>query len=237
MTAQQIIDEIREELNTNPTKVTDAYLLKGLNLDYGETVMKILANRTDVNFNAKEVQADFYNTEGLVAGDVGFNGEYPFPCDLLKPQRIEISFDNTNWRKAETYDVTEGLNSEFNEAQINNEFSTYCPYVRFERNSFFIRPLLTSGATVKGGIHIWYEQRETALTISDTPSFIEMDYHRILALKGALRTARKFRNEYGGDFRGELKGEISQLMNSMLGYEKNRFKKNFRIKLSPVNYR
>lgn len=242
MIVSEIFEEIRDECNTNDVKVPDSYLLTGVNLDYGEIVMDIFRVKTDFNFQAEESYTDFLDSSALVAGDTGYNGEYPFPTDLLKPIRVEISYDGTNWRPAKFYDLadnwreseTAGADNVGSSVEYPN-YSETKPFVRFERDSFFVRPL-NEDATVTGGIHIWYEKRQDALTASDTPLF-EANYHRLLVLKGALRIMRKFKKDYKISDRNELRGEINDLRERMLQFYQTRFKKSFVIRPTLENMR
>lgn len=237
MIVSDLYTEIRTEANTNSTKVSDATLLVGMNLDYGELVMIALRSRGDFNFQINEATSDLISTSGLSAGSNGYNGEYAWPSDLVKPTRMEVSFDGTNFNKARIYDLTDELSrSEFTQADINNAFSQTEPYVRFERNSFFIRPLKATAGNITGGIHIWYEQRQTALTASDTP-VIEPNYHRLLVLMGVLRVMRKFRTEYTVNDRQEIKNEIAQLKADMANFYSRQIEEGINLQARYISYR
>lgn len=228
MLVSEIIEEIREELNSNATKFPDAYLLDGVNLDYAETVMDILRCKTDFNFQAEESYSDLVSTAGLTAGQNGYKGEYTFPTDLIRPIRVELSYDGVSWLPAEFYDVASAKKSEHDDEDIESgSWSQARPFVRFERDSFFVRPA-NDGTTVTAGIHIWYEKRQSDLTTSDTPLF-EANYHRLLALKGVLRGMKKFRKDYNLSDRNELRGEINRYTEKLTEFYKNRFKRSFRL--------
>lgn len=236
MLVSEIIDEIRDECNTNAVKVPNSYLLTGINMDYGETVMDILRVKSDFNFQGEESFTDLVSTTGLVAGENGYKGEFTFPSDLIRPIRVEISYDGTTYRPATFYDVADNKKSEHDNKDIEpGFFSESSPMVRFERDSFFVRPV-NNGTTVTAGIHIWYEKRQEALTASDTPLF-EANYHRILVLKGVLRVMKKFKKDYKISERNEVRGEINALNEKMLEFFKNRFKKQMQIRPAYTNMR
>lgn len=229
MTNSEIISEIRNELNTNSTRVTNQYLVDGINLDDGELVMMALNAAPDHNFKQAEAWTDLLATSGLSDGDLGYNGEYPFPTDLIKPLRAEISYDAVTWTEARVYDIASSpAASEHNETQIQDDFSESTPYIRFERDSYFIRPLYTSGSSVSGGIHIWYEKRQPTMLVgdiaSDTPS-IELNFHRIYVVRGALRAMRRFRNDYSERDRQELNRERQTLEGQFIKFMHDRFKR------------
>lgn len=241
MTIQQIIEEIREtELNSNSTRFSNDYLLKGINIDDAELVMMYLNASPDHNFKIEEAYTTLKSSVGLVAGDTGYNGEYSFPSDLIKPLRAEISHDGVTWREATVYDITSSTaNSEQNQTQIQDEFTENRPYVRFERDSYFVRPLKTSSGDITNGIHIWYEKRQEDTVIGDiataTPS-IEPNFHRLYVLRGALRGMRKFRNDYSIQDRSELKKEIEKLEDQFKKFAKERFKRPLRIAGKQENF-
>lgn len=236
MLVSEIYTEIRNEADTNSTKVSDSYLLTGVNLDYGELVMTALRERGDFNFQLNEATTDFTSSTGLTAGQNGYNGEFAWPTDLIKPTRMEVSFDGTNFYKCRVYDVTDTYSvSEFKQAQINNSFSQTSPFVRFERNSFFIRPINT-GSTVTAGIHIWYEQRQTALTASDTPS-IEPNFHRLFVLMGVARIMRKFRKEYTPNDRSEIANEIAKLKAEFVAFYAGQIEEGINLTPARIDYR
>lgn len=236
MLVSAIYDEIRFESNTNSTKVSDASILIGVNLDYGELVMLALRSRGDFNFQINEATSDLISTSGLTAGQNGYNGEYAWPSDLVKPTRMEVSFDGTNFNKARVYDITDELSrSEFTQSDLNNTFSQNEPHVRFERNSFFIRPLKATTGNITGGIHIWYEQRQTALTASDTP-VIEPNYHRLFVLMGVLRVMRKFRGEYTVNDRMEIKNEIALLKADMANFYSRQVEEGINLQPKYISY-
>lgn len=236
MLVSEIYTEIRSELQTNSTKVTDASLLVGVNIDYGELVMEALRARGDYNFQINEATTDLISTSGITAGQNGYNGEYAWATDVLKPTRLEVSFDGTKFYPATVYDISDKISkSEHSETDINNTFQQTNPYVRFERNSFFIRPLKTTAGNVTAGIHVWYEQRQATLTASDTPS-IEPNYHRLFVLKGALRIMRKFRTEYTVNDRQEVKNEINELTAKMNQFYSKQIDENVNLTTKFINY-
>lgn len=236
MLVSEIYTEIRSELQTNSTKVTDASLLVGVNIDYGELVMEALRARGDYNFQINEATTDLISTSGITAGQNGYNGEYAWATDVLKPTRLEVSFDGTKFYPATVYDISDKISkSEHSETDINNTFQQTNPYVRFERNSFFIRPLKTTAGNVTAGIHVWYEQRQATLTASDTPS-IEPNFHRLFVLKGVLRVMRKFRTEYTVNDRQEVKNEINELTAKMNQFYSKQIDENVNLTTKFVNY-
>lgn len=158
---------------------TNIYL--DLNTAYGHRILDILRVRVDKNATIQEATTDLISTVGLVSGDSGYNGEYAFPSDLLKPTRVEVSYDGIDWRKCQVYDNALNLRSEYNEDQINGQFSTSDPRVDFSRNSFKLRPTKDSAGDITKGIYIEYEKRQADFTSATEPSEIESNLQDILS--------------------------------------------------------
>jgi hypothetical protein len=152
-----------------------------LNVLYGHRVLDILRVRVDKNATIREATTNLISTVGLVEGDNGFNGEYSFPTDLLKPCRFEISYDGTTWTKCEIYDNSINYGSEYNETQLRNDFSESSPYVDFSRNSYKVRPPKTTAGDITKGIYIEYEARQVDFTSATAPTEIEQNLQDILS--------------------------------------------------------
>lgn len=180
MTGTSIAEYARILTNTNSTTLSDADILTILNIKYGHRILDILKIQTDKNANLTESYTNLVSLTGLVAGDIGYNGEYPFPTGLLRPVRVEIRYTATGTPvKCEIYDIADSEDSE-QPGEVNNTFSQANPYIRFERDSYFVRPIPETSIT--GGLHIWYEARQTALTaLSETPEF-ESNLHDVLSV-------------------------------------------------------
>ncbi len=152
-----------------------------LNRCYGKRVLDILRVRVDKNATIKEATTTLFSTSGLAIGDVGYNGEYPFPTDLLRPVRFEVSYDGINWNKATVYDNEVNKGSEYNDTQLAGDFSEASPRVDFTRNSYKIRPPKTTTGDITRGIYIEYEKRQSDLTSGTAPTEIEQNLQDILS--------------------------------------------------------
>lgn len=170
--------------NKSATTFLDANetnIYKHLNVMYGHRILDILRVRVDKNATIEEATTDLISTVGLSEGDNGYNGEYAFPSDLLKPSRFEISYDGKTWVKCEIYDNAVNYDSEYNKEQLERKFSQYNPYVDFTRNSYKIRPPKNTAGNITKGIYIEYEKRQADFTSSTSPSEIEQNLQDILA--------------------------------------------------------
>jgi hypothetical protein len=235
MNVASILTKAYRITNTNSTTLLDGNstnVLADLNTAYGHRTLMILKVKQDLNHNIKEVYTDLKSTSGLVAGDLGFNGEYPFESDTLRPVRIEVSYDGLTWKPCTIYDINENNLSEHDD--VNDGFSEENPYVRFERDSYFIRPVKEDAGDITAGIHIWTEKRQSDLT-TGSPLF-EQNLHDVLAYDLAeqelLMHPAKYSNEWRNDFRTK-KAELDSLFDD---FHKNRFKRSFKIKMNNENY-
>lgn len=174
-------------------------IYKHLNRIYGHRILDILHARVDKNASIQEARTTLLSTVGLVYGDNGFNGEYAFPSDLLRPTRFEVSFDGVTWKQCKIYDNYLNTGSEFNENQIQSTFSEEFPMVDFTRNSYKVRPLKTTTGNITNGIYIEYEKRQADFTDSTSPTEIEQNLQDILAWDLAklemVKHAEKYTNK------------------------------------------
>jgi hypothetical protein len=184
MIGNEILEKAYRLTNKNATTFLDGNITniyKDLNTAYGHRILDILRVRVDKNANIKNCTTDLISTEGLIAGNNGYNGEYAFPSDLLRPTRVEISYDGETYRKAKIYDNAINQGTEFKTDNINNGFSRNEPMVDFARNSFKIRPLKTTPGNITDGIYIEYEKRQEDFTENTEPAEIEANLQDLLS--------------------------------------------------------
>lgn len=178
----------RAYTKTNATNYPDATLNQDVNIVYGELWMSILEAEGYRNISGAFATHDMVSTVGLTAGQVGFNGEYPFPTNALDIETIELSYDGTTWNQAEIIDNRTISSSEFEQDDINATYSQSSPKVWMFRDSLFFRPLKESTGDITDGIKLKISQRQAALSSgTDTPTF-EQNFHDLIPLK----VARKF---------------------------------------------
>lgn len=170
--------------NTNSTTFLDGNstnIYKNLNSLYGTRILDKLRVRVDRNANIQNATTTLKSTVGLVEGDNGFNGEYSFPTDLLRPTRFEVSFDGITYTKCEVYDNYLNSGSEYNKTQLADAFSQDTPVVDFFRNSYKIRPPKNTSGDIVKGIYIEYEKRQADFTSSTAPVDLEENVQQLLA--------------------------------------------------------
>jgi len=179
MTNQQIINEIRFLTKIESTDVSDDQLLTGLNgFIYPTMLLDILEVAGYRNTSITQATTDVKAYSSLSAGETGYKGEYPFPTNLLKVNRIEISYDGTNFYPASIYDPANSDYSEWNDNDLLNKATQTSPIVKLARDSFFIRPLPTTD--VSGGIYIEYESTLSELQLTDAFPFNTGEQYAVL---------------------------------------------------------
>lgn len=216
MINSQIIAETRERLHSNATKFTDQYLLDGINLHHQEVVMEILRVLPDFSFMDNEVVRDIKKADGLLEGQIGWNGTYPLPCNLIKLTRADVK-QGSLWQTCKLYDVADG------DGELGDEVPTDCePRVRVEKNCITIRPLPTEDVTE--GLHIWFVTRPAPLLLTERPLF-EGTFHELLVMMGALRGMEKWFAEYTETQRDSLRAQIAKKKMDISAYYKSLHKR------------
>ena len=184
MLGNEILEKAYRLTNKNATTFLDGNstnIYKDLNTAYGHRILDILRVRVDHNASIANCTTDLISTVGLVEGDNGYNGEYSFPSDLLRPVRVEVSYDTGAKKKCKIYDNALNQGTEYDTDYISDNFSESEPYVDFARNSFKIRPLKTTAGNITKGIYIEYEKRQADFSETTEPSEIEKNLQDILA--------------------------------------------------------
>lgn len=212
-------------MGTNATVLPDSKLLEWLNIALGHRTLDILKYEVDRNASMEMSKTNLVDTTSLVEGQNGYDGEYAFPTNLLRPIRMEISYDGMTYSPAIVYDLNENEESEI--SGLNNIYSSDKPYVRFERDSFFIRPLHIT-TDVPNGIRIWYEKRQTDLTDGGTPAF-EQNLHDILAFDIAEMELMRNARLYTSEVVSRIMNERTRRENRFIAFYNDRMKRNFKV--------
>ena len=118
--------------------------------------------------------------------------EYSLPTDsastfgsgLIKLQRVEISYNGTNWYVANPISLNEIGTPTILDADINNAFDKSSPKYWFKDRSVWIAPVPASTDSVAGGntnLRIYWVKRPNEMTaVGDIPE-IPKDFLSILA--------------------------------------------------------
>jgi len=183
MTLSEIRDEVRFITRTDTTTYSNTDINREINIAYRKLAMEILKVQGYRNTFGKHASTTLISTDGLVSGDIGFNGEYPFPTDLIKPHRFEVKYDDdSELVVCKIIDMQENSQSIVEDSSVNKAADPTAPIIRFYHDSYFISPVKTTTGNISAGIHIWYEYRQTALSADeDTPEF-EENFHDLIPL-------------------------------------------------------
>ena len=185
MQLSELRTQSRRYTRTNSTNYLDATLDADINIANGEIWMTILEAEGYKNTGGDFKVINNMSTVGLVAQDLGFNGEYPFPSTALQIDSAEISYDGTKWYQAEVIDKRDCSSSIFSEEQYNDEYSQQYPKIFIFRDSYFIRPTLDVAGDITDGIKLSIIARQDTLALTtDSPSF-ESNFHNLIPLKVA----------------------------------------------------
>jgi hypothetical protein len=186
--------------------------LISINNYYNRVVTAILQSQDDWDFDDKN-NTDFpILTTSLVANQQ----DYSLPSNALKIKRVEISYDGSNWYKAEPMDMGE-RSTDSTQTSINNFFQTTKPFYDVQYGSLFTYPVPIANST--NGLKLWIYRQITEFTLSDlttgtkTPGF-DANFHQILAYGPAY----EFAIANGKSNLEEVKKELEQNMQELRQY-------------------
>lgn len=160
--------------------------------------------------------------------------DYPLDSDdgILNIKRVEITYDGTNWNKAEPFDINmRGYATD--STSISEDFVTDKPYYDMQYGAIFLYPIPTSNIT--SGLKIWtYREVDPFLTsdTTKTPTYPRA-FHTYLS-RGAAYDWAVFKRL---DNVRLLKDEVDELESKMKIYYSERVDDdNLIIKPAYINY-
>ena len=203
--------------NTNTSTYTNADLDASLNMNYQLFVTEILDAMDGWDFQGEIATTD------VVSGQQ----EYVFPTDILRIKRIEVTYNGTQWARAEQFDINQ-RRADTADTSIVRDFSKYQPYADMYDNSIFLYPIPDGDVT--GGLKIWYEKQVSSLVNdTDAPVFIE-SFHKGLCHGAAKDYFSKYAEKNG------FSNKLAQNTNDMNDYIQ-RMKAFYRKKTPDFNYK
>jgi hypothetical protein len=207
--------QARKYTKTNATNYIDADLDADINIANGEIHMMILEAEGYKNTGGDFKVIDHENTTGLVAQDLGYNGEYPFPSIAVKLEEVYVKYVSTaDYVKAEIVDKSELSSEMFEDTGI---YDATNPKVFIYRDSFFIRPLLTA-TTVTDGIKLLVLARQDTLTeVTDSPTF-ESNFHNLIPLK----VAQDYYLVYPDKYNPRIDKKVNELESQLITFYQDR---------------
>lgn len=228
MTIGDISTKITMLTNVDTNGYTNAQRLIDINQWYQKAATMILEAQDESDFDDARNSDYPIMTTSLVAGQRDYS--IPVSEKVLKIKNVQVTYDGTNWFKAEPLDINELAEATSNVTTTDGMFSTTAPRYDVQYNSIFIYPTasqaqVTAGAAMK----VQWTRQVTEFTSSDlttgtaVPGFDD-PFHPILA--------------YGPAFEFALAKNLPQtknLFDVLTDYE-NRLKKHYSTKQQDRRY-
>lgn len=223
MQLSEIITQARRLTKTNSTNYVDADIKFDINIANGEVHLMILEAEGYKNISGGFKVYDLVSTTGLVAGNIGFNGEYPFSTDTISLEEVHLDYGD-GFVKAEIIDRSELEDSMFNDDDIYSELS---PKVFVYRDSYFIRPVLTT-TTVTDGIKLLARLRQDQLAANDDVPIFETNFHQLIPLK----VAQDYFLYYPEKYNPRIDRKVEELESQLISLYQSKTPIDFRIRES-----
>lgn len=199
--------------NITSTEYSSAEVKRNINIWYKKAVNWILESLDGWNFK------DTTATASLVANQQAYtfniaNSSFS-ATDVLKIERVDITYDGTNWYKAEPLNRADYLEA-INQTNINNDFSTTTPFYDISNNAINLYPVPVANSA--SGLKVTYTQQITDLSADADVPVIPENFQRILSLGAAYDWAMS----RGLATAGALRNEIEQLHQEIKSFYSNR---------------
>lgn len=103
----------------------------------------------------------------------------------LRIDRVDVTFDNTNWSRASPFDISE-TNWPVDTTSIGNNFTVNTPFYSVFNGALWLWPIpnTTTMPSGNGTIKIWFTRDATLFQTSDTTKYPPLDplFHRMLSV-------------------------------------------------------
>ena len=179
----------------------------------------------DKNEYVQAVNIELVPSALTTPGMEGYKGRYSLPEDLHTLIRVEISKDGKcDFKKATRKDLNElaGCDESENYDECCNKNSVCCgecECFQIENNMIII----TSYPTKRGLMKIWYLRKPKPIkNKNDEVDFVK-DFEELIALKCALRYARRHTGQYAKRWWDETKEEEEKTAIELQRFLKNRY--------------
>lgn len=154
-----------------------------INSRYQQVVVMILKAQNSWDYD------DINHTDFpiLTTSLVDAQQDYSLPASekILKLKRVEITYDGTNWYKAEPLDIGT-IGEATGTTSISANFSKLSPFYDIQYNSIFLYPI--PDAAVANGLKLWVTREVDEFVNTDTTQEpgIDEPFHRMLAIGAAM---------------------------------------------------
>lgn len=155
-----------------------------INTNYHKVVTMILESMDEWDFDDANIgDRGFIKTYNLTAATQYVT--LPLSDKILKVKRVEVTYDGTNWYKAEPIDLNQ-YSGASTTAEIANNFSVTKPFYDLHGNYIYLYPVPT--ANVTGGLKVWVTREIDEFTTADTTQEPGVDepFHQMIALGASL---------------------------------------------------
>lgn len=202
MTIGDIANKVRFDTNTDSTSYTDANLLINLNVWYQKVVTMILESQDESDFDDSNITATYPVYERVLAtrrdyafstaawaavGKEGAANASAAAILPLKVKRLDVTYDGSNWYKAEPIDDGEISYGMGNESITDQNFVLTNPRYDVRSNAVFVYPIPTAAQVTAGAkMRLETERNVIPFTSGDlstgtlTPGF-DAPFHPIIA--------------------------------------------------------
>jgi len=222
----------------------DADRLIAINKAYNDINILILQSEDEWDFDDKNRTLNFpILTTSLTAGQQ----DYTLPStisgqasDISKLKRVEITYDGSNWYRANPLDINEYDKAVSETTNISGDFVTTAPYYDLQYNSIFLYPIPSADSSA--GLKIWVNRSLTEFTSDDLgtnptttrPGF-DRQFHDMVALKPSIDWLNvKTENFATAD---RLKREYQEMEVKLLNYYGSKQKdRNYMFKAEYIDY-
>lgn len=171
MTLGDIATTARFKTNTDTTSYTDAQLLININVWYQKAVSMILESMDESDFDDARRTNYPIQTTPLIASQRDYT--LPVSEKVLKIKRVDITYNGTDYYKAEPIDTGEQDYGLGNDTNTDRNFIHELPRYDIRYNSIFIYPLPTQTDVDAGGkIRVEWERQIQEFTSSDYTSVL-----------------------------------------------------------------
>lgn len=154
-----------------------------VNSRYHQVVTMILRSQNSWDYD------DINHTDFpiLTTNLVADQPDYSLPASekILKLKRIEVTYDGTNYYKAEPLDIGQ-VGEATDTTSISSDFDDSKPFYDIQYNSIFLYPIPDTDVT--RGLKLWVTREVDEFTSSDTTQEpgIDEPFHRMLAIGASM---------------------------------------------------
>lgn len=181
MNVEKIKERARRYSRTNAANYLDTQLLEDINIVYHDINLQILKAQGYKNLGQDYKTYDLVDMSALTEGSIGYRGEFPFPADAIRIERIELDYGN-GYVEVKLIRLSDLEGSAFDEESY--DYSKNAPVAFILRDSIHIRPLHLTTTVVDGLKLVVAEQVTPLVNDTDEPNFDD-SLHDLIPLKTA----------------------------------------------------